>query len=114
MVLVVDPGKMNVLFELQTLTASDDGAGGTDDPQWTTVRRFWGELMQSRGSKSFRNTEMVIAYDYAIKTYWMKELTMLNERSRVITNSGSVLYIDTIENVNEKNFVAVIGCSKEK
>ena len=114
MVRVIDPGKMNVYFTLQGLTTSDDGAGGTNTPVWQDVAEFWGELLQSGQSNPFRDTEQVFQYAYKINTYWMPELDVTYERKRVVTDSGKKLYIQNIENVEEKNMYAVIYVAYEK
>ena len=114
MVRVIDPGKMNVMFVLQGLTVSNDGAGGTNSPIWNDVASFWGELIQSGQGNPFRDTEQVFQYAYKINTYWMPELDITYERKRVVTDSGKTLYIQNIENVEEKNMYAVIYVANEK
>ncbi|TVR41539.1 MAG: hypothetical protein EA392_01510 [Cryomorphaceae bacterium] len=110
----IDPGKFNVFFTLQTLSVDDDGAGGTNEPVWSDVAHFWGELSQSGSGRGIRDTQFVFDYSYQVKTHYMSELEQLTERARLVTNHGWVLYIDNIENIDTKNFFAVIKCSKEK
>jgi head-tail adaptor len=110
----IDPGKFNVYFTLQTLTATDDDAGGTGDPVWETVTTFFGQLTQIGGSRGMRDTEFVFGYNYRITTHYMQELTQLNERVRLVTDKGMVLYITGIENIDEMNYFQIISCTKEK
>ena len=110
----IDPGKMNVFFTLETLTSQDDGAGGTDTPEWEKEVDFWGELLQSRRNTFIRDTEQSFPYEYKVNTYWMPELDMNLEKKRLVTDSGKILYIENIENVEEKNMYAVIYCANEK
>ena len=110
----IDPGRMNVFFTLQTLTTTDDGAGGTDTPVWEDVVGFWGELIHGGRGNSFRDTEQVFAYSYQVNTYWMAELDMNLERKRLVTDSGKTLYIENVQNVEEKNMYAVIYCGNER
>lgn len=109
----IDPGKFNVHFKLETLSATDDGAGGTNQGEWTCIAEFWGELIQSGRGRSDRDTQFVFAYSYQVTTYWMRELDNLTERARIVTDSGKALYIHNIENVEEKNFVCTIFCGNE-
>lgn len=110
----IDPGRMNVLFTLQTLTATADGSGGTNTPVWTDSVSFWGELIQGGRGNSLRDTEQVSAYSYQINTYWMAQLDMYFERKRLVTDSGKTLYIENVQNVEEKNMYAVIYCGNER
>ena len=114
MVRVIDPGKMNVHFILEGLSVSDDGAGGTNTPVWEFVADFWGELLQTGQNNPIRGTEQVFQYSYKVNTYWMPELDVAFERKRLVTDSGKTLYIQNIENVEEKNYYAVIYCANEK
>jgi hypothetical protein len=110
----IDPGRMNVLFTLESLLTSEDGAGGTDTPVWEEVADFWGELIQGAKGNPLRNTEQVFNYSYQVNTYWMPELNMNLERMRLVSDSGKILYIENVQNVDEKNIYAVIYCGNEK
>ena len=110
----INPGNFNVHFTLQTLSATDDGAGGTEQGTWTDVADFWGQLEQSGRGRSDRDTQFVFAYSYQVTTYWMLELDNLTERARIVSDAGKVLYVHNIENVEEKNFVCIIYCGNEK
>lgn len=115
--MVLNPGKLNVFFVLQTLSASQDDAGGTDTPVWTTVAEFWGSMKKNSNSRNMRYTEMVTGEEFTIETYYMRELEeldKLDERARVMTDSGKYLYINHVENVDEMNQVHVISAAREK
>ena len=112
--MVINPGNLNVKFKLQTLSTTDDGSGGTDEPVWTNVAEFFGALYNKTGKREMSYTEMVVRDEFMIKTYFMKELPELTEETRLVYDQNKHLYIDYINNIENRNQIIEIHCRREK
>jgi head-tail adaptor len=111
--MVLNPGKLNVLFTLQTISSDADGYGGTQDPEWTEMGKFWGSLKKQNNNRELAQTAINTNDSYIIHTFYMTELDGLTERARLITDTGKTLYITYVENIDEKNEVHQIFAHRE-